>query len=355
MSGTIPLIRAGSAAPFIGWMRKNGFAVEALLQESDLASFDLGNPDQPVPLLFLFRFACMASRIVGPDLPARVVTRVSLSEIGTIGKIALGESTIRDALKTAIAAVPFHVTHELVSIQPFQDGVVVREVWGMQLDDETRHIAQQYFAALIQLLCDPDGTRRPVFSRLAMVAHPVHGIAHLRPHFGENVAAACDKALVLHIPGRVLARVSRPAVPDDALNRPLDFAYLPVGKDGLIPTARIVVAGLFAHGTPTIQQLAAAAGQSVRTFQRRLAEEGTTFSELLEDVRREHAMAGLAGRDSSSGEIAAFLGYKRQSSLTRAVRRWSGTTPRTIRAMAVGVTMHPDPDVSERNRRQETD
>jgi hypothetical protein len=57
LSGTIPLIRAGSAAPFIGWMRKNGFAVEALLQASDLASFDLGNPDQPVPLLFLFRFA----------------------------------------------------------------------------------------------------------------------------------------------------------------------------------------------------------------------------------------------------------------------------------------------------------
>ena len=331
MSGSIPLIRAGSITPFIGWMRRNGFAVEALLQESDLACFDLGNPDQPMPLLFLFRFACMASRVVGPDLPARVATGSSLSEIGTIGKIALGENTIRDALTAAIAAIPFHVTHEMVSIQPFQDGVVVREVWGMRLDDETRHIAQQYVAALIQLLCDPDGTHRPVFSRMAIVAHPVHGIAHLRPHFGENVAAARDKALELHIPGRMLVRVSRPAGQDVSLDRPLDFAHLPIGKDSLIPTARIVVAGLFAHGTPTIQQLAAAAGQSVRTFQRRLAEAGTTFSQLVEDVRRERAMAGLAGGQSSAGEIAALLGYKRQSSLTRAVRRWSGTTPRTMR------------------------
>jgi hypothetical protein len=41
--------------------------------------------------------------------------------------------------------------------------------------------------------------------------------------------------------------------------------------------------------------------------------------------------AELAAGDQSTGEIAASLGYQRQSSLTRAVRRWSGTTPRQLR------------------------
>jgi AraC-like DNA-binding protein len=330
LSGTIPLIRAGSLAPFTGWLRANGVAVEALLQEADLDCFDLGNPDQPIPLLFLFRFACMASRIVGPDLPARVATRSSLAEIGTIGKIALGEITPRDALKAAIPVIPFHVTHEMVSIQPVQDGVVLREIWGMRLDDETRHIAQQYVAALIQLLCDPDATHRPAFSRMAIVAHPVHGLAHLRQHFGENVVAARDKALELHIPDRVLVLVRHRGGQDLSPAKPPNLDLLPIGKDSLIPSARIVVDGLFAYGTPTLQQLAAAAGQSLRTFQRRLSEEGMTFSRLVEDVRRERAMNGLAAGQSSAGEIAALLGYKRQSSLTRAVRRWSGATPRSM-------------------------
>jgi AraC-like DNA-binding protein len=334
VSGTIPLIRAGSIAPFLGWMHQNGVAAEVLLHEADLSGFDLGNPDQPIPLLSLFRFACLSSRVVGPDLPARVITRASVANLGTIGRIALGGTTIRDALTSAVAALPYHITYEMMSIRPAQDGVVLRESWAIRIDDETRHIAQQYVAALIQQLCDPDGTNRPVFSRMVLVAHPEHGLAHLRPYFGDCVFPAGDKALELHIPGRVL---DRPLGFDgqglSQAQRPT-YSPLPLGKDGLISSAKVVVDGLLANATPTIQQLAAAGGQSVRTFQRRLAAEGTTFSQLIDEVRRERAIAGLAAGHASAAAIAAGVGYKRQSSLTRAVRRWSGATPRTLQAGA---------------------
>jgi AraC-like DNA-binding protein len=322
-------------APFLNWLRLNGIAVESLLNDADLSSFQVDDPDQPIPLLSFFRFACMASRIVGPDLPARVVTPASLSEIGLIGAVALKGHTIRDALTAAINALPYQITHEMILIRPVQDGAVLRESWGIRLDDETRHLAQQYVAALIQALCDPSGTGRPVFARMALVAHPVHGIAHLRPHFGDIVVAARDKALELHIPGRVIDLPCQLAEQGPRSDRPLTETPLPLGNDGLIPSAKMVVDGLLAHGTPTIQQLAAAAGQSVRTFQRRLAEEGMTFSRLLEDVRREQALDGLATGEASATEIAALLGYKHQSSFTRAVRRWSGATPRTMRSTAI--------------------
>jgi AraC-like DNA-binding protein len=334
VSGTIPLIRAGSIAPFLGWMHQNGVAAEMLLHEADLSGFDLDNPDQPIPLLSLFRFACLSSRVVGPDLPTSVITRAGVTNLGTIGWIALGGSTIRDALTRAVAALPYHITYEMMSIRSAQDGVVLRESWAIRIDDETRHIAQQYVAALIQSLCDPDGTNRPVFTRMVLVAHPVHGIAHLRPHFGDCVFAAGDKALELHIPGRVLDRPCRPAGLDLSPERPPGYAPLPLGKDGLVPSAKVVLDGLLANVTPTIQQFAAAGGQSVRTFQRRLAEEGTTFSQLVDEVRRARALAGLAAGHASAADIAAGLGYKRQSSLTRAVRRWSGATPRAMRSGA---------------------
>lgn len=108
MAGTIPLIRAGAMAPFLRWMRANGSPVETLLNDADLASFAVVGPYQPIPLLSLFRFAYRGSRIEGPDLPARVVTPSSLSEMGIIGTPAYSRDTIQDALTGVMTAL--HIT-----------------------------------------------------------------------------------------------------------------------------------------------------------------------------------------------------------------------------------------------------
>ncbi|WP_182376198.1 AraC family transcriptional regulator [Nocardioides sp. WS12] len=76
-------------------------------------------------------------------------------------------------------------------------------------------------------------------------------------------------------------------------------------------------------------------GVSVRTLQRQLAEEGTSFRELAGEVNcllaEELLGAGLAVED-----VAHRLGYATASSLTHAYRRWRGITPgqyaRTVRA-----------------------
>jgi AraC-like DNA-binding protein len=332
LTGTIPLIRAGAIMPFLTWMRENSFPADALLQDCDLACFLTNDPDQPIPLLSLFRFACMASRTAGPDLPCRVVRPDSLSGMGYIGSVAGGAKTVREALITVMAAMPVHTTHGMISVRAVPGGMVVRDAWGMRLDEETRHYSQQYLVALIHALCDADTMGGPVFSRIAIVAHPAHGISHLRQHFGNNVFSAPDLALELHIADHVIDRPVSFAATRQSPARPLPLIPLPHGTGGLVPSARILVAGLLATGTsPTIRLLATAAGQSVRTFQRRLSEERTSFLHLVEDVRRDHALTALAAGQASAGEIASLLGYTRQSSLTRAVRRWSGTTPRHMR------------------------
>ena len=92
-------------------------------------------------------------------------------------------------------------------------------------------------------------------------------------------------------------------------------------------TARATVAAMLGDRAPSVERLAAAYGLSLRTMQRRLSEEGTSFSALLEDVRREQALERLAAGKGSLGALSASLGYKRQSALTRAVRRWTGRPP----------------------------
>ena len=84
-------------------------------------------------------------------------------------------------------------------------------------------------------------------------------------------------------------------------------------------------------GFRTIAEVAKALHLSTRTLKRRLAEEGTTFSALLEQVRRDRALV-LLRDELGLDEIAARLGYSDAANFSRAFRRWTGTSPGTWRA-----------------------
>jgi AraC-like DNA-binding protein len=75
---------------------------------------------------------------------------------------------------------------------------------------------------------------------------------------------------------------------------------------------------------------------SPRTLQRRLEESGTTYQQLLDEVRQDTARKLLAATDLESGEIAFLLGFEELNSFTRAFHDWEGATPSRWRAASVG-------------------
>ena len=83
--------------------------------------------------------------------------------------------------------------------------------------------------------------------------------------------------------------------------------------------------------TLTPKSIAKALAVSPRTLSRRLAEEGTSFRILLDDVRRDLACGLLQDRSSNIGDIAFFLQYSEPAAFHRAFRRWTGLTPREYR------------------------
>lgn len=69
-----------------------------------------------------------------------------------------------------------------------------------------------------------------------------------------------------------------------------------------------------------------------RTLQRALAAEGTTYELVLDDVRRVTALRLITTTDLRLTQIATVVGFSAQSTLSRAVRRWTGQAPRELRA-----------------------
>lgn len=83
--------------------------------------------------------------------------------------------------------------------------------------------------------------------------------------------------------------------------------------------------------------LAAAAGRlslSPRTLQRRLGEEGTSYREVLDTLRREVALDQLEQDGASIEEIAYLAGFADARAFYRAFKRWTGRTPAEYRAEA---------------------
>ena len=75
---------------------------------------------------------------------------------------------------------------------------------------------------------------------------------------------------------------------------------------------------------------------SLRTLARRLETEGTTFRELVDDVRRQLALEHVARRTASFSEITDQLGFSHVAAFHRAFRRWTGQTPLEYRRRAGG-------------------
>jgi AraC-like DNA-binding protein len=76
-----------------------------------------------------------------------------------------------------------------------------------------------------------------------------------------------------------------------------------------------------------VDKLAREARMSARTLQRRLGEAGTSYQQLLDDVRRDTARHLLVDTDLAAGEIAFILGFEELNSFTRAFHGWEGVTP----------------------------
>jgi AraC-like DNA-binding protein len=73
---------------------------------------------------------------------------------------------------------------------------------------------------------------------------------------------------------------------------------------------------------------------SPRTLQRRLADEGMLFNDLLDELRLRAAKTYLAQRDIAGAEVAYLLGFAEQSSFNHAFKRWTGRTPTEFRRSA---------------------
>ena len=116
----------------------------------------------------------------------------------------------------------------------------------------------------------------------------------------------------------------------------IDSRYPPV--DTLLSfQVRAVGARLLADGKCSHKEVAEKLGMHPRTLQRRLREEGASFEEIKDDLRRDVALRYLGQKSISLTKLATMLGYSEPSVLTRSCYRWFSSSPRNVRRELIGL------------------
>ncbi len=91
---------------------------------------------------------------------------------------------------------------------------------------------------------------------------------------------------------------------------------------------------LLPSGRSGMADLSRELGIGGRTLQRRLASEGTSWVEVLNNTRERLARHYFGSTDLSATDVGFLLGFNDPNSLYRAFQRWTGTTPELWRAGA---------------------
>jgi AraC-like DNA-binding protein len=101
--------------------------------------------------------------------------------------------------------------------------------------------------------------------------------------------------------------------------------------DSLVERVRGHILSTLRGGPASAEDTAARLRMTRRTLTRRLSQEGTSFSALLEDVRRHTAVHYLQTTEHSVEDIAFLLGFSESSPFVRAFKRWTGMAPMAYR------------------------
>jgi AraC-like DNA-binding protein len=327
--GTIAVVQL---QPLVVHLPELGVDLSRVLARAGLTADQLRDASARLPCGVEFAFWDAVEEITGdPLIGLRVAERCGVGELGGFGYLLRNMSTAREAIQQANRFE--RVLDDLTRVSLIENGE--ESYLRLWREGGYRHPprgVECVFSVLLRV------------SRAALPGHEPIGVHFSHPAPGD--LRECERFLrcavafeqpydqivfatdALDLP--VLAADPQLAlVLEQHMQRLLDT--LPT-EDPFVHRARGTLLQALQSGSASLEGLAAALHLSPRTLRRRLEEHGTSYKNLLDELRRELAYYYIGRTDDPPDTVASRLGFTEPSTFYRAFKRWSGTTPALYRA-----------------------
>lgn len=309
-----------------------GIDVTPLFKKSGLPEKLLSDPDARVTVRSQIEFLELAAEALNDNLLGFHLARDSdLREIGPIFHVMASSETLGDALDRA--ARYSSIVNEGVQVRRGPNAFTVEfEYIGIRrlLD---RHQIEFWMTAALRL-CRLFTGRELVPIYVGLLHQRQGELSEMERYFGcaldfgatkDQISFEAQEArLSLVFADRYLNKFLIDYYEDAIADRQTKHQSLRTRVENAI-TPRLP------HGTMNINNVASDLGMSARTLSRRLAEEGLTFTTIMEEIRSDLANRYLQNSSLSISQIAWLLGYSEVSSFAHAFQRWTGSSPTSVR------------------------
>ncbi|MBF7729916.1 AraC family transcriptional regulator [Pseudomonas sp. N040] len=331
------LIRARALSGFPALVQSLGGDVDALLQGAGLSRRMLENPEDCVALDRVAQVLdAAATQLAVPDFGLRLSLQQDISVLGTVALIAQHSATLGESLANIARHLPYHTPNAqlLLDADSGRHGYM-RICYELTLQDawlrrQPVELSYGILQRTLQMLSGESGTDWHVDFR-----HPAGCSAECYQRyfagslgFGRPQDALSIPARLLEIPlasaGGSLRETAERFVQNIVRRFPLDVTH----------QVESLVERQLAVGGGSLVRVAQQLGLHERTLQRRLAEQGCYFEEIVDRLRRQRASSLLLDSALPLAEISAALGYSEQSSFNRSCSRWFGMPPNAYRREA---------------------
>jgi AraC-like DNA-binding protein len=257
-----------------------------------------------------------------------------LREIGLVYYVMASSEQLADALRNA--ARYSRINNEGVRLRfNLQEGSAVIALDYVNVDRNADRQQIEFWLVTLLRICRQLTNGRLSPLRLK-TRHLRNGMpAELRTFFGVDIEFGANADEIwFPRPIALLPVVGRDEYLNELLRRYAEEALARKPRERLTVRSRAedILLKLLPHGKAMVPEVAKRLGMSSRTLSRKLAEEGTSFAEILDRLRPALAKRYLHDETLPVSEIAWLLGYSEVSSLTHAFKRWTGMTPRRFRS-----------------------
>jgi AraC-like DNA-binding protein len=298
----------------------------SILEQSGVTAAELARPETRLPhSLIMSILEQWVARTGDETIGLRAGASVEPGDLDTIEYAARSCSTMREAIECA--ARYMHLVHEGTETSLVDYGAHV--LWRTRVTDgvpQPRAANDFLIVAAARFGMRCVGSLRP--------SYEVH-FMHPAPSDLSSYAAFSQSVLKFEMPhnGFVMDRAELER-PTSGANARMHAAFDSYARElseraalGIRSRAREAITLRLGTGDMCMEVVAAALAMSVPTLRRRLEDEGTTFTDLVDDVRRDLAERYLREPQRSISEIALLLGFAHAPAFHKAFRRWKGVTP----------------------------
>lgn len=296
---------------------------------------DLGNPEARIPHTAVVRALEEAVAVFDdPTMGLRAGQLADHGDYDVLEYAARSAANFGDAM--AVMARYMRIMHEAIDVSLIVEGDFA--TWRVRVTDGVRQppaINDNIVSAAI------------AFSRrnTSIYVPPVEvHLMHPKPSYAEEYERILETKARFGMPyNAVVVRKSRLEVPMLRANSDLSAAFEAQArrvleslkkKEDIVARVREEAATELRTGPASMKKTARRLGLGVATLRRKLEGEGTTYSDIVDDLRRELAEQHLTRGDLTISEVAFLLGFSDVRAFGRAFRRWTGSSPSEYRSKA---------------------